>query len=62
VNERSEYELLEKTINAIGDLEKGAMEAARKRQDALTKPQGSLGRLEELSIQVAGITEIRVLC
>ncbi len=48
--------LLEKTINAIGDLEKGAMEAARKRQDALTKPQGSLGRLEELSIQVAGIT------
>ena len=25
-------------------------------QDHLTKPHGSLGRLEELSIQVAGIT------
>jgi len=32
------------------------MAAARARQDTLTKPQGSLGRLEELSIQVAGIT------
>ena len=32
------------------------MELARVRQDSLTKPQGSLGRLEELSIQMAGIT------
>lgn len=32
------------------------MGAARARQDSLTKPQGSLGRLEELSVQVAGIT------
>jgi nicotinate-nucleotide--dimethylbenzimidazole phosphoribosyltransferase len=31
------------------------MDAARARQDTLTKPQGSLGRLEELSIQLAGI-------
>lgn len=31
------------------------MQAARARQDTLTKPQGSLGRLEELSIQLAGI-------
>ncbi len=31
------------------------MAAARARQDTLTKPQGSLGRLEELSIQMAGI-------
>jgi nicotinate-nucleotide--dimethylbenzimidazole phosphoribosyltransferase len=31
------------------------MEAARARQDSLTKPPGSLGRLEELSIQTAGI-------
>ena len=28
---------------------------ARSRQDQLTKPQGSLGRLEELSIQLAGV-------
>ena len=32
------------------------MTAARARQDILTKPQGSLGRLETLSIQLAGIT------
>jgi nicotinate-nucleotide--dimethylbenzimidazole phosphoribosyltransferase len=32
------------------------MAAARARQDMLTKPQGSLGRLEALSIQLAGIT------
>jgi nicotinate-nucleotide--dimethylbenzimidazole phosphoribosyltransferase len=32
------------------------MEAARERQGILTKPRGSLGRLEEISIQVAGIT------
>jgi nicotinate-nucleotide--dimethylbenzimidazole phosphoribosyltransferase len=32
------------------------MAEARARQSVLTKPQGSLGRLEALSIQVAGIT------
>ncbi len=32
------------------------MNAARARQDRLTKPPGSLGRLEALSIQLAGIT------
>lgn len=32
------------------------MEAARERLDALTKPRGSLGRLEELAIQLAGMT------
>lgn len=32
------------------------MAAARARQDQLTKPAGSLGRLETLSIQLAGIT------
>jgi nicotinate-nucleotide--dimethylbenzimidazole phosphoribosyltransferase len=31
------------------------MEAARERQDNLTKPPGSLGRLEELSVLLAGI-------
>ncbi len=33
-----------------------AAEAARQRQATLTKPPGSLGRLEELSIRLAGIT------
>ncbi len=32
------------------------MAIARAQQDTLTKPQGSLGRLEALSIQIAGIT------
>lgn len=32
------------------------MQAARQRQNNLTKPPASLGRLEELSIQLAGIT------
>lgn len=31
------------------------MDAARARQDRLTKPRGSLGRLEDISVQVAGI-------
>jgi len=49
-------DILRRTMDAIGPLDESAMAAARARQDALTKPQGSLGRLEELSIQVAGIT------
>jgi len=32
------------------------MAAARARQDTLTKPQGALGRLEDISVQLAGIT------
>lgn len=46
---------LEATIERIGTLDEGAMEAARERQGRLTKPPGSLGRLEALSVQVAGI-------
>lgn len=47
--------LLSKTVKAIGSLDETAMAAARQRQDTLTKPLGSLGRLEEVSIQLAGI-------
>jgi len=43
-------------IRRIRPLDEQAMDAARRRQDQLTKPQGSLGRLEELAIRVAGIT------
>lgn len=40
----------------IGPLDVTAMTAARRRLDALTKPLGSLGRLEELAVQIAGIS------
>lgn len=39
----------------IKPLNTEAMAEAKARQDTLTKPPGSLGRLEELSIQLAGI-------
>lgn len=48
--------LLDQTVQAICPLDTVAMDAARARQNNLTKPPGSLGRLEALSIQVAGIT------
>lgn len=48
--------LLTQTINRIAPLDDQAATAARRRQDTLTKPAGSLGRLEELSIRIAGIT------
>ena len=48
-------QLLAKTIEKIKPLDREAMAAAQARQNMLTKPQGSLGRLEELSIQLAGI-------
>ncbi len=46
---------LDRVLKVIKPLDESAMSRARARQDALTKPQGSLGRLEELSIQLAGI-------
>ena len=48
-------DLLKKTIEGIKPPDRTAMDKARARQDTLTKPAGSLGRLEELSIQLAGI-------
>ncbi len=48
-------ELLFKTIRLIKPLDKEAMAKARARQDALTKPRGSLGELEALAIKLAGI-------
>jgi nicotinate-nucleotide--dimethylbenzimidazole phosphoribosyltransferase len=43
-------------IAAIEPLDEGAMAQARARQEQLTKPQGSLGRMEELAIWAAGVT------
>ena len=47
--------MLDRIIREIKPLDSAAMTAAQNRQNVLTKPQGSMGRLEELSIKVAGI-------
>jgi nicotinate-nucleotide--dimethylbenzimidazole phosphoribosyltransferase len=47
---------LAEIIEQITPLDEAAEQAARARQNQLTKPQGSLGRLEALAIQIAGIT------
>ena len=46
---------LDKILDQVRPLDRKAMAEARRRQNTLTKPQGSLGRLEEISIQLAGI-------
>ena len=47
---------LKSLLEKITPADENAMEAARTRQMQLAKPPESLGRLEELSIQLAGIT------
>ncbi len=51
-NEKNLFEL----IGEIKGLDDAAMKAAKERQDYLAKPPGSLGRLEDISIKIAGIT------
>ena len=46
---------LETTLAAIGPADEPAMAAARDLQARLTKPAGSLGTLEELSVRLAGL-------
>ena len=48
--------LLAETVERITPLDAAAVEAARARQGSLTKPPGSLGVLEEVSVRLAGIT------
>ena len=48
--------LLVRTLKEIGDLDNRAMAAAQRRLDSLIKPPGSLGILEEIVVQLAGIT------
>ena len=43
------------TIERIRPLDAAAVAAATARQDRLTKPRGSLGVLEEISIRLAGL-------
>ena len=43
-------------IAAIRGADRAVMDAARRRQAELAKPPGSLGRLEDYSVRMAGIT------
>ncbi|MGI6467945.1 MAG: nicotinate-nucleotide--dimethylbenzimidazole phosphoribosyltransferase [Syntrophomonadaceae bacterium] len=48
-------ELLNKTLASIGDLDVEAANAAQARLDNLTKPQGSLGIMEQIVVRLAAI-------
>ncbi|MFM9327621.1 nicotinate-nucleotide--dimethylbenzimidazole phosphoribosyltransferase [Paenibacillus mesotrionivorans] len=47
---------IEEMTAGILPLDEGAMERAQQHLDQLTKPPGSLGKLEEIAVQLAGIT------
>jgi nicotinate-nucleotide--dimethylbenzimidazole phosphoribosyltransferase len=49
--------LLQSTLEKIGNLDEFYMEKANERLDNLIKPLGSLGKLEDICIQLAGIYE-----
>ena len=46
---------LDQVISSITPADPDAIRTAQSRQAQLTKPPGSLGRLEEMSVQMAGI-------
>lgn len=50
------YEELQSVLTAITPADRAAMDGAARRQAQLAKPPGSLGRLEEMSIRLAGVT------
>jgi nicotinate-nucleotide--dimethylbenzimidazole phosphoribosyltransferase len=50
-----ETELFE-LIDSVKGPDRQAMEEARKREDSLAKPPGSLGRLEDIAVQLSGIS------
>ncbi|MEU7844566.1 nicotinate-nucleotide--dimethylbenzimidazole phosphoribosyltransferase [Micromonospora sp. NPDC049114] len=50
--------MLETTISAIRPLDEAAMAAARELHGRLTKPAGSLGLLEDLSVRLAGLAGV----
>ena len=49
------FETIKKTIDTVAPLDAGSIERARERQGRLAKPLGSLGRLEDIAVQIAGI-------
>ena len=53
--EKTDEKTLAELISQIGELDENRMEETKHRQDYLAKPPGSLGRLEEISVKMAGI-------
>src|SRR4030067_1194077 len=49
--------MIKETVQKIKLVENEFAEKAQKRLDSLTKPQGSLGRLEEFARRIVAITE-----
>jgi nicotinate-nucleotide--dimethylbenzimidazole phosphoribosyltransferase len=56
---RQTLKKLNNIIEKIEPIDKELMQEAQNRLDSLTKPQGSLGRLEELAKKAVGITQQR---
>jgi nicotinate-nucleotide--dimethylbenzimidazole phosphoribosyltransferase len=52
---REAVSLLDEVTAAIGPLDGAAVAAARQRQSQMTKPAGSLGVLEDVSVQLSGL-------
>ncbi len=52
---REAVSLLDEVTAAIGPLDGDAVAAARQRQSQMTKPAGSLGVLEDVSVQLSGL-------
>jgi len=48
--------LLKETLSKIEGLDEKKMQEAQDRLDSLTKPPGSLGKLEEIAVKLAGIS------
>jgi nicotinate-nucleotide--dimethylbenzimidazole phosphoribosyltransferase len=48
-------DMLADVIAAVTPADAAAMAAARERQDKMTKPRGSLGELEDVSVRLAGL-------
>ncbi len=47
--------LLESTVSNISNADESSAKAAKAREDSLTKPQGSLGLLEDLAVRIAAM-------
>lgn len=56
MSETPHEDLIARTVAAIQPPDAAAAASAAARQDTLTKPPGSLGRLEDLAVRIAGIT------